>query len=315
VRVAVRRVLADVAGPVAAAVSGGADSLALAAALAFERPGSIAFVVDHGLQAGSDQVAARAAEQCRDLGLTAHVLCAASRSSGISPGPDRVSSPKILDGGGPEASARSLRYELLDTAAGQHGVEVVLLGHTQDDQAETVLLGLARGSGGRALAGMAAARGIFRRPLLGLDRATTRAACAEAGLEPWDDPHNHDPWYARVRVRSRVLPVLEEELGPGIAAALARTARQLREDADALDALTPDLPDEPDCTALLAMPGALRSRALKRWAERLSGSAVTAVHVGALRALVEDWSGQGPVDLPGRVRIRRTDGRLTARGG
>jgi tRNA(Ile)-lysidine synthase len=155
-------------------------------------------------------------------------------------------------------------------------------------------------------------RGILRRPLLGLDRATTRAACAEAGLEPWDDPHNDDPSYARVRVRSRVLPVLEEELGPGVTAALARTARQLREDADALDALTPELPDEPDCAALAELPGALRSRALKRWAERLSGCAVTAVHVDALRALVDDWSGQGPVDLPGRVRIRRTDGRLTA---
>jgi tRNA(Ile)-lysidine synthase len=203
-----------------------------------------------------------------------------------------------------------VRYELLETAARQQGVSVVLLGHTRDDQAETVLLGLARGSGGRALAGMAAARGIFRRPLLGLDRATTRSACAEAGLEPWDDPHNDDPSYARVRVRSRVLPVLEEELGPGVAAALERTARLLRDDADALDALTPVLPEEPDCAALADLPAALRSRALKRWAERLSGTAVSAVHIRALRALVEDWSGQGPVDLPGGIRIRRTDGRL-----
>jgi tRNA(Ile)-lysidine synthase len=310
VRVAVRRALTDVAGPVAAAVSGGADSLALAAALAFERPGSFAFVVDHALQAGSAEVAARAAEQCTALGLIPHVLTEPSRSSGSHGGQDPHSSAKILKRAGPEAAARALRYELLETAAGQHAVRVVLLGHTLDDQAETVLLGLARGSGGRALAGMAAARGIFRRPLLGIDRATTRAACAEAALVPWDDPHNDEPSYARVRVRSRVLPVLEEELGPGVAAALARTARLLREDADALDALTPELPDEPGCADLGELPGALRSRALKRWAERLSGSAVTAVHVDALRALVEDWSGQGPVDLPGGVRIRRTDGRL-----
>jgi tRNA(Ile)-lysidine synthase len=315
VRVAVRRVLAEITGPVAAAVSGGADSLALAAALAFERPGSFAFVVDHGLQAGSAEVAARAADQCRGLKLTAHVLSAASRSSGIPPGPDRVSSPKILDGAGPEASARALRYELLETAAGQHGVHVVLLGHTLDDQAETVLLGLARGSGGRALAGMAAARGIFRRPLLGIDRATTRVACAEAGLTPWEDPHNVDTSFARPRVRDRVLPVLEQELGPGTAAALARTARQLREDADALDAMTPALPDEPSCEELAGLPAALRARALKCWAERLTGRAMSSVQVDALRALVEDWSGQGPVDVPGGVRIRRTDGRLLVDSG
>jgi tRNA(Ile)-lysidine synthase len=311
VRVAVRRVLAEITGPVAAAVSGGADSLALAAGLAFERPGSFAFVVDHGLQTGSAQVAARAADQCRSLGLEPFVLTRTTAPAD----PVGGGGPSDPKRAGPEAWARDLRYRMLEMSADRNGVSVVLLGHTQDDQAESVLLGLARGSGGRALSGMARERGIFRRPLLGLDRATTRAACEEAGLEPWDDPHNHDPSYARVRVRSRVLPVLETELGPGVTAALARTARQLREDADALDALTPDLPDEPDCGALDELPGALRSRALKRWAERRSGSAVTAVHVSALRALVEDWSGQGPVDLPGGVRVRRADGHLLVTDG
>jgi tRNA(Ile)-lysidine synthase len=310
VRVAVRRVLAEITGPVAAAVSGGADSLALAAALAFERPGSFAFVVDHQLQAGSAEVATRAAEQCRGCGLDAHVLTPPPRSSGSAGGQDPLRSAKILKRGGPEAAARELRYRMLEMSAEHNGVSVVLLGHTLDDQAETVLLGLARGSGGRALAGMAAARGLFRRPLLGLDRATTRAACSEARLEPWEDPHNEDPSYARVRVRSRVLPVLEDELGPGVAAALTRTARQLREDADALDALTPALPDQPSCQELAALPAALRARALKCWAERLTGRALSSVHIDALRALVEDWSGQGPVDLPGGRRIRRTDGRL-----
>jgi tRNA(Ile)-lysidine synthase len=313
VRLAVRRSIAGVDGVVAAAVSGGADSLALAAALAFERPGSHAFVVDHGLQAGSAEVAARAAEQCRGLGLDAHVLTASARPSGISGGDDPTKSAKILKagGGGPEAAAREVRYELLAAAAQEYGVEVVLLGHTLDDQAETVLLGLARGSGARALSGMPAARGVFRRPLLGLTRDVTAKACAEAGQVPWSDPHNDDPSYARARVRSRVLPVLEAELGPGIADALARTAAQLREDADALDALTPDLGDEPSCAELRELPAALLNRALKRWGERLSGTALTAVHVDALRALVDDWSGQGPVALPGGVRIRRTEGRLS----
>jgi tRNA(Ile)-lysidine synthase len=300
VRVAVRRCVAEVAGPVAAAVSGGADSLALAAALAFERPGSFAFVVDHGLQDDSAAVAARAAEQCTHLGLDAEVM-------------RRTTSPASRERGtgGPESWARDLRYRVLEVLADRHAVHAVLLGHTLDDQAETVLLGLARGSGARALSGMAGERGRFRRPLLGLPRELTAKACAEAGLLPWADPHNDDPSFARVRARSTVLPVLEQELGPGVAEALARSARQLREDADALDALTPELPDQPSCDDLAALLPAIRARALKIWAERLAGAAVTSVHVDALRALVEHWSGQGPVQLPGGVSIRRTEGVLS----
>ena len=330
VRLAVRRVLP--AGQVAAAVSGGADSLALAAALAFERPGAYALVVDHGLQPGSSKVAARAAEQCRELGLAAELLTA--RSSEHPQDPRAGDAPKIMGGGGgsgmggggsgsdsggpggaggPEGAARALRYALLAAAADRLDLRAVLLGHTLDDQAESVLLGLARGSGARALAGMPAQRDRYRRPLLHLDRATTRAACAEAGLDPWQDPHNDDPAYARVRVRQTVLPVLERELGPGAARALARTAAQLREDADALDDLTPELPDAPDVTGLAALPAALRARALKRWAELRCGQSVTAAHVDALRALVERWHGQGPVALPGGAAVERRDGRLACR--
>ena len=183
----------------------------------------------------------------------------------------------------------------------------MLLGHTLDDQAETVLLGLARGAGTRSLAGMAAGRGRWRRPLLDVTRGQTRATCAEAGLEPWDDPHNTDPSYARVRVRGQALPALELALGPGIAQALARTARQAREDADALDALTPDTDD---VAVLAALPPALLARAVKRWAEQACDGAVTAAHVDALRALVEAWRGQGPVALPGGVQVGREGGRL-----
>ena len=320
VRVAVRRSLADVTRPVAAAVSGGADSLALAAALAFERPGSFAFVVDHGLQDGSADVAERAADQCRGLGLQPQVItrttspAAASEHAAVAPTAPS-DARRLWGGAGPEAWAREVRYRMLEMCAERHGVTAVLLGHTLDDQAETVLLGLARGSGARALAGMAQERGTFRRPLLGLSRAVTAKACAEAGLLPWLDPHNADVRFARVRARSRVLPVLEQELGPGVAEALARSAAQLREDADALDALTPDLEDDPTCEGLAALPPALRARALKRWAERVTGRAVTSTHVEALRALIEQWSGQGPVDLPGGVAVRRTQGRLSVRDG
>ncbi len=354
VRVAVRRCLADLAPGtrVAAAVSGGADSLALAAALAFSRAGARALVVDHGLQEGSAEVAARAAEQCRSLGLAASVLhaggptgapCAGERppprSSESSQGGRPVNSPKILGegcrgvgegcrgggegcrgggasaAGGPEAAARRLRYAALDAAAGELGLAAVLLGHTLDDQAETVLLGLARGSGARALAGMAPVRGRYRRPLLGLDRATVRRACAEAGLEPWEDPHNSDPAYARVRTRAAVLPMLERELGPGLAGNLARTARQLREDSDALDALAREAAERAgtDCAALAALPAAVRTRVLKGWAERACDTPVTSAHVDALRALVDDWHGQGAVGLPGGVLAHRRDGQLAVR--
>jgi tRNA(Ile)-lysidine synthase len=212
--------------------------------------------------------------------------------------------------GGPEAAARAARYAALDDAVGRLGLAAVLLGHTLDDQAETVLLGLARGAGARSLAGMAAVRGAYRRPLLGLERSVVRQACAQAGLEPWEDPQNADPGLARARVRSRVLPALDAALGPGTAAALARTAAQLREDADALDALAPQLPAEPSVAELAGLPGALRGRALKRWAEAGCGRAVTGAHVEALRALVEDWHGQGPAALPGGARVGRQDGRL-----
>lgn len=275
VRVAVRQCLSDVQGPVTAAVSGGADSLALAAALAFERPGSGAVVVDHQLQPGSDEVAAKAAAQCGGLGLVARVLTGQSE-----PG---------------EAAARALRYSLLDTVDG-----TVLLGHTRDDQAESVLLGLVRGSGTRAASGMAAVRGSYRRPLLDVSRGTTRLACQEAGLDPWDDPHNEDPSYTRVIARQLLR-------GLDLTDGLARSARLLREDADALDALTVVTAD---VAQLGLMPAALRSRSLKRWAEEQCGQAVTSAHVDALRALVEDWRGQGPVALPGGGRARRDQGRL-----
>ena len=272
-RLAVRRLLPD--GPVTAAVSGGADSLALAAALAFERPGSGAVVVDHGLQEGSAEVAAKAAAQCEGLGLSARVLTGRAARG--------------------EAAARELRYALLDQVEG-----AVLLGHTRDDQAESVLLGLVRGSGARAASGMAPVRGRYLRPFLDLPRALVRQACLEAGLDPWEDPHNSDPSYTRVQVR-QLLAALDVTDG------LARSARLLREDADALDALA-DPSD--DCAVLLAQLPAVRARSVKRWAESQCGAAVTSAHVDALRALVEDWHGQGPVALPGGGRVARVGGRL-----
>lgn len=209
-------------------LSGGADSLALAAATAFEAPRAGmragAVIIDHGLQAQSADVAARVAGQARQLGLEPVVV-------------KRVDVGAWAAAGGPEAAARSARYRGLEEAMTETGARLMLLGHTLDDQAETVLLGLARGSGPTSLHGMAKESGRYLRPLLGIRRRCTEQFCIDSRLEPWNDPHNKDSSFARVRVRRAVLPVMEHEIGPGIAEALARTADQLREDAAALDIL------------------------------------------------------------------------------
>ncbi|WP_329019518.1 tRNA lysidine(34) synthetase TilS [Micromonospora rifamycinica] len=232
VRVAVRRALAGLPadGPVLVACSGGADSLALAVATAFvtSRLGRSAglVTVDHGLQAGSVERAAAVAEWAGRVGF------------------DPVEAvPVTVAGrpGGPEAAARQARYQALTDAARRHRAVAVLLGHTRDDQAETVLLALARGAGPRGLAGMPARREVagvpLLRPLLDVTREQTRGACAALGLVPWQDPHNTDPSYARARVRADALPALVAALGVGVRDNLARTARLLAADTAALDDL------------------------------------------------------------------------------
>ncbi len=283
------------------ACSGGADSLALAAAtrhVATRRRLTFSgVVVDHGLQPDSAGVASAAADVLTGLGV------------------DEVRVVRVVvddRGLGPEAAARDARYAALTAAADAAGPATVLLGHTRDDQAETVLLGLARGSGTRSLAGMVVRSGPFLRPLLGLTRATTAAACAELDLTPWADPHNDDPGYSRVRVRHRVLPVLEAELGPGVAAALARTASLARADADLLDALAVEADPgtaELGCAWLAGLPAALRHRVLHRWLLARGASDVASVHVLAVDALLLSWHGQRGVDVGGGTVARR-DGQL-----
>jgi tRNA(Ile)-lysidine synthase len=286
------------------ACSGGPDSLALAfgALRAATTHGRrlTAVVVDHGLQPGSAVVAERARDQLCDLGYADVVVV-----------PVRI---QVADPGGPEAAARQARYAALRAEAATRQA-TIWLGHTLDDQAESVLLGLARGSGPRSLAGIAPRAAGLVRPLLSLRQAVTDQACTELGLDPWRDPHNADPRFARARVRSRVLPMLEAELGPGVAEALARTAALARDDADLIDQLAAEADpgtDTLDCADLLALPAALRSRVIRRWLIRHGAVEVSALHAASVDALVTRWHGQGEIHLPG-VRVTRQDGSLHCR--
>jgi tRNA(Ile)-lysidine synthase len=309
----------DAGDLVLAACSGGADSLALAAALAFEAPkaGILAggVTVDHGLQPGSADQAALVTATMSELGLSPVLAVTAT-----------VPAPGAADYHGPEAAARSARYAALEAAAkitAAPGGVWIMLGHTLDDQAETVLLGLARGSGARSLAGMAPRSGRYLRPLLKIGRAQTAAACAALGLDSWDDPQNSDAAFTRTRVRRELMPALAAALGPGIAEALGRTADLLRDDADALDASAAAEMDKLGGTgaalsggwaaeALAALPDAIRHRVLRlgALAAGCPAGSLSQRHTASLDELVTAWHGQRWADLPGGVRCHRLYGRL-----
>jgi len=291
------------------AVSGGADSLALAYAMSLEAKkvaiNVIGITVDHQLQASSSTQAEKVVEQLSKFGL------------------DCVITKVDVDiKEGLEASARKARYEVLNDYAKQEKAVAVFLGHTKDDQAETVLLGLARGSGARSLSGMAVENNIFVRPLLKINRAQTVAACNEVGIEVWIDPHNSDERFARVKVRQNLLPIFEEKLGPGVTEALARTADLLRDDADALDDFANQFfaqvdPASIEIADLARLPKAIRTRVLRLAIYKAGAPSgmLTADHIAQAEALISEWHGQGEVSLPGNVKLSRNSGRITLSSG
>ena len=286
-------------------VSGGADSMALALATIAEAKGPqvevIAIIVDHQLQRGSGDVALR------------------TKQTLLMKGCDRVEiypvEVVLIDG--MESSARRARYQAFDQAIDAYKPEYFLLGHTKNDQAETVLMGLARGSGTRSLSGIATENGKFIRPMLEITRDRTVTACEENQISPWEDPHNSDSQYLRVRARTSVLPLMEEQLGPGIVDGLARSARILREDADALDLIADELFAtlqfrDIEVSALEALPKAIRMRILRSaiYEAGAPSGALGADHLTPVEALVSDWHGQGVISLPGGVKVERISGRL-----
>jgi tRNA(Ile)-lysidine synthase len=303
IRRAVRESLSDLAPDslVLVALSGGPDSVALAAATAFEAPRASlragAIVIDHGLQEGSEKSARQAADTAHALGLD----------------PVVIKKVTVITESGLEADARRARYQAFDDAVTERGISAILLGHTLDDQAETVLLGLTRGAGATSLAGMSAVNGIYRRPLLGIRRNETVAACEDQGLEVWDDPHNHDDRFTRVRIRDSVLPVLEKELGPGVAEALARTAAHLQDDNAVLEQLTRSQMPEVIVTEsvvsvsvpeLELMEPAVLARVVRTVMWDNFGLSASAAHTDSVTRLITAWHGQGESHLPG-IRVER----------
>ena len=309
-RLAVRQCLAAHTKPgqkLLVAVSGGADSLALAAATEFEAKKLglkiAAAVIDHALQKNSDKVAAQTAKTLSALGFEEVVV-------------KKVSVGKA---GGPEAAARTARYTALETIRQQTKAHFVVLGHTSSDQAETVLLGLVRGSGAKSLSGMSEKTGVLLRPLLGIDRATTEAFCADSAIKYWSDPQNQDKKYLRVLIRKHILPFLEKQLGGSVATSLIRTSDQLREDNSYLEAQADKSFKNSakvsaagisfDAKALEKLPAAILNRVIKKALDSF-GSESSRSHVLAVSDLVLSWHGQKPLALPG-VRVVRKGNSIT----
>ena len=305
IRLAVRNCLTSNTKPgqkLLIAVSGGADSLALAAACEFEAKKLglkiAAAVIDHSLQNNSDKVAAQTAKTLAALGF------------------EEVVVKKIAVGkaGGPEAAARTARYTALETIRQKTKSNFVVLGHTSSDQAETVLLGLVRGSGSKSLSGMSEKTGLLLRPLLGIERATTEAFCKDSGIKYWSDPQNKDEKFLRVMIRKHVLPFLEKQLGGSVAASLVRTSDQLREDNTYLEsqadksfkkyAKVSGSGISFDAKAIEKLPAAILNRVIKKALDGF-GSESSRTHVLAVSDLVLSWHGQKPLALPGVSVVRK----------
>lgn len=274
------------------AVSGGPDSMALALGANFELPKLgiqvFAAVVNHNLQPGSEAVALATIERLSAMGIDGKVL--------------DIKVPKR--GAGPEAEAREARYSALEKQRVEVGADFVVTGHNLDDQAETVLLGLTRGSGLRSIAGMKAVDGKLVRPLLGIEKAELTQACIDSGVEYWLDPHNQDPAFTRVRIRN-LMQQIEAELGPGVNESLARTASLASEVDDFLTTAALELVERArvgegfEVKELAASHPAVRNKALQLICIESGASSISRTQVLGVAQLITNWHGQKPLSLSG----------------
>jgi tRNA(Ile)-lysidine synthase len=239
--------------PVVVACSGGADSLALLVVAAAAQLEPVAVHIDHGLRVDSASDGDVVADAARRLGVR-----------------ERRVRVQVDPGGNLEERARVARYTALERVRAEIGATAILVAHTADDQAETVLLNLLRGSGASGLAGMPGRRDFVARPLLGVRRAAVRALCVEHGFVPVDDPSNQDLLHRRNWIRLVALPALSNGAHRDLVPVLARQAAVLRAEADLLDELGDALlaqagGDEPSARVLADAHPALARRAVRRW--------------------------------------------------
>jgi hypoxanthine phosphoribosyltransferase len=271
------------AAPLACAVSGGADSLALLVLAAAAGCAVTAIHVDHGLRPGSEAEAGVVAAAAARFGARFE-----SRRVAVVPGPNL------------EARARAARFGVLPAD--------VATGHTMDDQAETILVNLLRGAGADGLAGMEPG---VRHPILGLRRHETHALCAAAGLVPVCDESNDDPAFVRNRIRHELLPLCAAVAGRDPVPLLARQAGVLRDEVALLESLaTERLPDPADARAVVAAPRPLARRALRRWLRQAGDDGHPPSLAEVDRTLAVAAGAAVGTELTGGRRVRRTGGRL-----
>jgi tRNA(Ile)-lysidine synthetase-like protein len=295
------------------AVSGGPDSMALAAATKFEasRAGLLVAgcVVDHGMQTGSHDIALEAQQRLLAIGID----------------PVEIEQVEVKTRGeGLEAAAREVRYKALERARKLTGSSWILTGHSQDDQAETVLLGLARGSGLRSISGMPRidSERKLARPLLGISRAELRQSCIDQDVEFWDDPHNLDERFLRIKVRN-LSQQLEQTLGPGFNQALAKTASSAAQAADLIARLAENLVDAAllrssakqasySVSELAAADLVLLNQALHTICQRAGARNISRVQIEEVASLITNWHGQKPLSLAG-ITVERVASQLVVK--
>jgi len=289
--------------------SGGADSLALAwTTLVVGKRLELktgAVIVDHQLIPESNSVALNAKKQCEELGIQEVII-------------KKVNVEQNHEG--LEAAARIARYEAFENVLHETNAQAILLAHTQDDQAETVLMRLTRGSGAKSLSGMAQVSGKYLRPFLHLRKKIVHDSLDLIGLKAWQDPANTDHQFLRVKVRHELMPKIVEVLGESAISSLDKTSQLLRLDNQALEELAQQFFDSQkdvktnglEISELEKLPEAIRTRVLRIFAiaSGVHPGPFSFEHIEAIDALVKNWHGQGNVDLPGFIQATRVDGSL-----
>jgi len=284
------------------ACSGGADSLALAwtSQVVTKRIGLnlIAVIIDHQLIKESTQVAQDAKKKCEDFGIEKVVIKQIEVKD---------------DKDGLEAAARKARYEAFEELVNEFNAKAVLLAHTQDDQAETMLMRLTRGSGAKSLSAMKEVSGKYLRPFLHIRKQVLVDALEKENISYWQDPANTNYKFLRAKVRHELMPKLIEVLGDSAIDSLDRTSGLLKEDNEALESIALEsyekLNKELKVQELEKLPTAIRKRVIKIAAlnSGVTPGPFSFEHIEAIDALVTNWRGQGNVDLPGFIQASRVD--------